>query len=141
MILKIKTNIMHSSNTDISKCLGCMFDHLDEKPWVLIVVKSTSGKHKRGPEKLSIVTHLAALFLRYIFVLPTKRWQCLQVKRMLPEIGTKFLFFFSPSPRLRPNPISRDVCNSLLLVTGMDSRLVFNKLGTGQHCCDISGRV
>lgn len=123
---------MYSSNIDISKCLGCMFYYHDEKPWVLIVVKSTSSKHKGGPERLSTMTHLGTLLLSYIFILPTEHWQCLQVKRMLPEIGTEFLF--SPSHRLRPHLISRDVCNSLLLsygmlVTGMDSRLVFNNLG------------
>ena len=69
-----------------------MFHHHDEKTWVLIVVKSTSGKHKSG--------YPTSLLLSYIFILP-------QVKRMLLEIVTKFLF--SPWARLQPNLISRDV--------------------------------
>ena len=39
-----------------------MFHHHDEKTWVLIVVKGTSGKHKRG--------YLASLQFSYIFILP-----------------------------------------------------------------------
>ena len=77
-----------------------MFYHHDEKPRVLIVVKSTNTKQKRGSEGLSSMTYPATLLLSYIFILP-------QVKRMFPEIVTKFLFF--PSHRLQPNLISRDV--------------------------------
>lgn len=85
---------MLSFNIDISIFWGYMFYHSEEKLWVLIVVKITSGKHNRSQERLSIMIYLATLPLSYIFILPTECWQCLQAKRMLPEIGTRFLFFF-----------------------------------------------